>query len=102
MPKPGEHKTVQARILQYAQEIGWTFVHRKEAEKRRGTNTEGKPESLYFDGLLYSKVKEFNPLYNEAEGALAGQLRRLHSDIHGNREFLEYLHNKGKFFHPPE
>ena len=22
MPRPGEHKTVQARILQYAQEIG--------------------------------------------------------------------------------
>jgi len=24
--KPGEHKTVQARILAYAEEIGWTFV----------------------------------------------------------------------------
>jgi hypothetical protein len=23
MPLPGEHKTVQARILAYAQEIGW-------------------------------------------------------------------------------
>jgi len=23
MPKPGEHKTVQARILEYAQGIGW-------------------------------------------------------------------------------
>ncbi len=102
MPKPGEHKTVQARILQYTQEIGWTFVHRKEAEKRRGTNADGKPESLYFDNLLYSKVKEFNRLYNEADGALVGQLRRLHSDIHGNREFLEYLRNKGKFFHAEE
>ncbi len=36
MPKPGEHKTVQARILQYAQEIGWTFVPREEADRRRG------------------------------------------------------------------
>jgi len=53
MPKPGEHKTVQARILQYSQEIGWMFVSREEAEKRRGTNAEGKPESLYFDSLLY-------------------------------------------------
>ncbi len=26
--KPGEHKTVQARILAYAQEVGWTFVPR--------------------------------------------------------------------------
>ena len=36
MIKPGEHKTVQARILAYAQEIGWTYVPRGEAEKRRG------------------------------------------------------------------
>jgi hypothetical protein len=25
MPSPGEHKTVQARILAYVQEIGWTY-----------------------------------------------------------------------------
>ena len=36
MPTPGEHKTVQSRILQYAREIGWTYVPRGEAEKRRG------------------------------------------------------------------
>jgi type I restriction enzyme R subunit len=36
MAAPGEHKTVQARILQYAQEIGWTVVSREEAEQRRG------------------------------------------------------------------
>jgi type I restriction enzyme R subunit len=31
MPASGEHKTVQARILHYAQEIGWTYVARPEA-----------------------------------------------------------------------
>jgi hypothetical protein len=56
MPKPTEHKTVQARILAYAQEIllsqfrrqdyggqegyegqdGWSLVTREEAERRRG------------------------------------------------------------------
>jgi type I restriction enzyme R subunit len=36
MPIPGEHKSVQARILAYAQEIGWTVVSREEAERRRG------------------------------------------------------------------
>ena len=36
MPQPSEHKTVQARILAYAQEIGWKFVPREEAEERRG------------------------------------------------------------------
>jgi len=36
MSKPGEHKTVQDRIVAYAQEIGWTMVPREEAERRRG------------------------------------------------------------------
>ncbi len=36
MPTPGEHKTVQACILGYAQEVGWTYVPRGEAETRRG------------------------------------------------------------------
>ena len=55
MPTPGEHQTVQARILAYAQEIGWTFVPRAEAEARRGFDPDGAtPEdrgrtaSLYF------------------------------------------------------
>lgn len=33
MPVPGEYKTVQARILAYAQEISWTYVPRAEAER---------------------------------------------------------------------
>jgi type I restriction enzyme R subunit len=32
MPKPSEHKTVQARILLYAQDIGWRIVTREKAE----------------------------------------------------------------------
>lgn len=36
MPTPGEHKTVQARILAYAQELGWAVVPREEVERRRG------------------------------------------------------------------
>jgi len=35
MPTPGEYKTVQVRILKYAQEIGWPFAPRAEAERRR-------------------------------------------------------------------
>ena len=35
MPTPFEHKTVQARILKYAEAIGWTVVPREEAEERR-------------------------------------------------------------------
>ena len=104
MPTPGEHKTVQARILGYAEAIGWTFVSREEAEQRRGFDTEVPPadraknRSLFFDDLLDAKVREFNPRYAEAKGALLGQFRHLHTDIYGNREFVEHLRNRGKFF----
>jgi type I restriction enzyme R subunit len=105
MPTPGEHKTVQARILNYAQEIGWTYVTRTEAERRRGFDSDGvtaedraRVASPYFGDLLHAQVSAFNPKYKEAEGALVGELRRLNADIAGNREFLAYLRNQGKFF----
>ena len=43
MPTPGEHKTVQARILEYAEPIGWTVVSREEAEQRRGFDPDVQP-----------------------------------------------------------
>jgi type I restriction enzyme R subunit len=100
MSKPGEHKTVQARILKYAQEIGWTFVPRADAEFRRGKVDESEKAlpSLFFDELLDSKVRELNPIYSDAEGALLGSFKHLHTDIYGNREFVDYLRNRGKFF----
>lgn len=104
MTTPGEHKTVQARILEYAEGIGWSFVPREEAEHRRGFDLSVPPadraknSSLFFDNLLDSKVREFNPRYAEAEGALPGQFRHLQTDIYGNREFVEHLRNRGKFF----
>ncbi|GMQ83994.1 MAG: HsdR family type I site-specific deoxyribonuclease [Gammaproteobacteria bacterium] len=102
--KPSEHKTVQARILKYAKEIGWTVVPREEAEVRRGFDPEAVPRdrakgvSLFFDDLLDAKVREFNSRYTEAEGALLGKFRHIHTDIYGNREFVEHLRNHGKFF----
>lgn len=41
MPRPGEHKTAQARILEYAGAIGWNYVSRADAERRRGFDPEG-------------------------------------------------------------
>ena len=96
MPTPSEHQTVQARILKYAEAIGWTFVPREEAEQRRGGTP--APLSLFFDDLLDAKVREFNPRYAEAQGLLLGQFRHLDADIYGNREFVEHLRNRGKFF----
>ena len=105
MLSPSEHKTVQARILAYAQEIGWRFVPRAEAEARREFDPDGatpedraRPASLYFGDLLHAQVRAFNPKYKEAEGALVGEFQRLNADIAGNREFLALLRNQGKFF----
>ncbi|PKY11036.1 restriction endonuclease subunit R [Acidithiobacillus marinus] len=104
MPTPSEHKTVQSRILGYAEAIGWIFVSREEAEQRRGFDPDVPPaeraknRSLFFDDLLDAKLREFNPRYAEAEGALLGKFRHLHADIYGNREFVEHLRNRGKFF----
>jgi hypothetical protein len=56
--------------------------------------------SLFFDDLLDAKVREFNPRYAEAEGALLGQFRHLHTDIYGNREFVEHLRNRGQILRP--
>ena len=104
MPTPSEHKTVQARILEYAEAIGWTVVSREESEQQRGFDPDTPPKdrtknrSLFFDDLLDAKVREFNPRYAEAKRALLGQFRHLHTDIYGNREFVEHLRNRGKFF----
>ena len=101
---PSEHKTVQARILAYAEAIGWAVVSREQAEKWRGFNLDLPPAerprqaSLFFEELLALKVREFNPQYPDAPGALPGRWRHLHPDIYGNRDFVDYLRNQGKFF----
>ena len=113
MVTPGEHKTVQGRIIAYAQEIGWSYVSRNEAEQRRGFTSLPKSggtesaeraqgASLFFGDLLHTQVCAFNPKYKEAEGALVGELQRLHADIYGNRDFLQALRNVHKFFCPEE
>ena len=100
-PSPGEHKTVQARILAYAQEIGWTYVSRARKPNAGAgliptahAEERARLASLYFDDLLHAQVRAFNPKYKEAEGALVGELQRLNADIAGNREFLTYLRNQ--------
>jgi type I restriction enzyme R subunit len=103
MPTPGEHKTFQTRILDYAEAINWSIVSQEEAEQRRSfdlvvsLSDRAKNRSLFFEDLLDAKIRELNPRYAEAVGASLGQFRHLHSDIYGNREFVEHLRNRGKF-----
>lgn len=81
MPTPAEHKTVQSRIPKYAETISWTFVSREKSEQRRALDPGVPPvdharnRSLFFDNLLDTRVREFNPRYAEAECTLPGQVR---------------------------
>ena len=43
MPTPGEHKTVQARIFECSEVIGWIWVSREEIERRRGFDPDEPP-----------------------------------------------------------
>ena len=103
MPKPSEHKTVQARILKYAEEIGWNVVTQQEAEQRRGFNPDAglknraKGASLFFDELLDAKVREFNPQYSDDPGELQRKFGHFQTNIEGNRKFVEHLRNRGKY-----
>jgi len=96
---------VQARIIEYAKQVGWTYVRREEAEARRGFDLSAhtKQEQAltatpYFGDVLHSQILKFNETYKGAEGALVGELTRLTSDITGNREMLAYLRNQSKYF----
>jgi len=109
MPRPSEYRTVQARILRYAQELGWSYVSRADAEQRRGFDTlaatsaeQARPATLFFGDILFGQLRRFNPTYKDAEGALVGELQRLRADISGNREMLGHLRNQGKFFDSEE
>lgn len=59
---------------------------RKSAPSAVKQLSNGKDLSLFFDDLLDAKPREFNPRYAEAEGALLGQFRHLHTNIHGRAD----------------
>ena len=128
MPTPTEQKSVQSRILQYAKEIGWTYVSRSEAERRRGFSTaeaevlegaeilegaevleapalkrnKAKNASRFFEDILFEKVKQFNPHFDGQSVTAKDDLLRLLDlplpSIHGNRDFLQYLKGEKTFF----
>jgi len=66
--EPTEHKTVQARILKYAEVIGWTFVSREEGAQRRGFDPDvppadrAKSRSLFFDDLQPLQVSGYDQM----------------------------------------
>lgn len=109
MAKPTEHKSVQARILKYANEIGWTIVSQGEAEGRRGFDTsaaspreKAKNASRFFTDTLFEKVKEFNPKFKDSKADLLRVLDLPLPTIQGNRDFLFYLQGEKTFFSKEE
>lgn len=109
MPQPTEHKSVQARILKYAEEIGWSFVSKSEAEERREFDSTGvsprekaKNASWFFVDTLYEKVKELNPKFQDSKEELLRKLNLPLPTIQGNRDFLQYLQGEKTFFNTEE
>jgi len=104
MPVSGEHKTVQARILKYAQEIGWTYVPRDEAERRAAlTRMPRRPRSGHATsrrslGTCCTRKLARLIRNTKTQRAVGGEFQRLHADIYGNRDFLNALRNQHKFF----
>lgn len=109
MSKPTEHKSVQARILLYANEIGWSIVSQGEAESRRGFDAsaaspreKAKNASRFFTDTIFEKVKEFNPKFKDSKADLLRLLDLPLPTIQGNRDFLHYLQGEKTFFSKEE
>jgi type I restriction enzyme, R subunit len=107
--RPTEHKSVQARIIKYAEEIGWIFVPQSKAEQLRSFDEKGlsqkekaKGASRFFTELLFEKVIEFNPKFKDSKEELLRKLDLPLPTIHGNREFLQYLQGEKTFFSKEE
>ena len=99
-----EHKTVQQRILEYANQIGWDIISQSKAEELRHFDSSAslpqeraKGSSLFFKDILINKIKEFNPKLDNPSD-IVSQLSLLRFDIQGNKDFLEYLRGEKNYF----
>src|SRR3972149_6476478 len=95
-----EHKTVQQRILEYADNIGWQVIAQSKAEELRHFDISAslpqeriKSSSLFFKDILTQKLTEFNPkLINPSD--IISQLSLLRDDLQDNKALSE--HSEGK------
>ncbi len=69
MPSYTEHKTVQARILAYALEIGWKYVPCAEAEKPGGFDVERETcEARVLHQLMTAQIRVHDLDLEELDG----------------------------------
>jgi type I restriction enzyme R subunit len=104
-----ERTLVQNPILKYAQDLGWEIVSRPDAEAKRGFDTiavsiqeRARNASLFFNDILYQKVRQFNPKLEDTKEELVRKLSILPNTIQGNRAFLAYLRGEKTFYSKAE
>lgn len=105
MSTPNENKSVQSRILKYADDIGWSVVSRSDAETRRGFDaSKSTPRerainaSRFLTETLHEKVRQFNPKFKDNREELLRILDLPLPTIHGNRDILSYIQGSKTFF----
>lgn len=84
----GERKAVQNPLVQYASEVGWTYVDRDEAlSLRRGR------EGAVFHDVLVAQLQRLNPGIVDALAAeqIISRLLHVRPHIEGNLQVWEYL-----------
>ena len=95
---------MRASILEYAQEMGWTFVALEEAEIRRGVDPYAPPadrainRSLFIDAPLDTRCSNSPHVTIMWHCPAAAGFRHLHIVIYGARDFVDHVRNRAKFF----
>ena len=94
-----ERSTVQDRMLEYADEIGWKSVSRLEATQKRGDNT-----GRYFIDVLKAQLMRLNRgILDESRcGEIVRQLNLLGSTLEENQKALSWLRGEQSIFVPDE
>ncbi|WP_322805457.1 HsdR family type I site-specific deoxyribonuclease [Thermanaerothrix sp.] len=99
MIQTSEHATVQAPLIRYAVEAGWTWL-----EPERALSLRGGEHGLLLRPVFLEAVQRLNPGRldpNRAED-LARRLERVAPNLHGNLEAWEYLRGLKTVFIPEE
>ncbi|MHB1092802.1 MAG: hypothetical protein ACYCZE_07940 [Thiobacillus sp.] len=89
---PSEHKTVQARIVEYAEAIDWTFVPCEEIEHWRGFDPAVPPaDATPKRKAPCSGTSAISIPTSTATGASALSNKYISQYIASNQELLRYL-----------
>jgi type I restriction enzyme R subunit len=99
MNRPTEHSTVQAPLISYAEEVGWTYVPSSEAVALR--KGEG---GLLFTRVLEEKLIELNPGLITADNAgdVIRKIEAVRNTIEGNAEILAWLRGEQSVYDETE